>query len=169
MLGVTLHEHPLGVTQRSRFAEDVVGHADLADVVKERAAAQHREVLGGHGELADDQLHVLDHATRMTLGLAVPNVQRVRERLQRRVVRALGLGEGRLERVRLGHDLSGRAHVNAAQHQPEEERGGRDDHRGRHLHLPEGPVDRRQVSPHDRRTDDAVAFAHRDPCFEGVE
>ena len=166
MLGVTFHDDPLRVAERGRLAEDVIRHADLADVVKQSAAPQRREILGSDGQLRDDELHVLDHAARMTFGLAVADVERIGQRLQRRVVGALGLRERGAERLRLRHDLTRRPHVDAAQDQPQEKRGQRDDRRGRHLHLAKRAIDQREVAPHDRGTDKAVAFTHRYPHLQ---
>src|SRR2546423_132955 len=74
----------------------------------------------------------------MAFGLAVPDIERVRQGLQRRVVRALGLSESDSEGLRLRHDLARRPHVDAPENEPEEERRQRDDRRRRHLHLPKG-------------------------------
>ena len=58
---VLAHHLPLAVVERSRLVQDLVGHADLADVVQQRRGAQPGDLVGVERErLADPRGQVDD-------------------------------------------------------------------------------------------------------------
>jgi len=85
---------PLALRQRSRLAQDVIGHPDLPDVVEERATPERRVRRLGHVQAVGDELHVPHDPTRVTVSLGVAHIERAGQGGEGRVLRALGLGEG---------------------------------------------------------------------------
>ena len=87
--GVRLHHPPLGLVQLDRLEQDLVGHADLADVVEKEAVLER----GVGRELGIDCARQLErvalHALRMLPRPRVLRPERARERRHRLLVRAL--------------------------------------------------------------------------------
>src|SRR5204863_4415303 len=115
VLRMFTHGGPLGLRERPRLAQDVVWDADLADVVQDGAATEEGDVLSADPELVDDELHVAQHTIAVTTGLAVPHVERARERDESGVVGAIALAQRGLKRARLLDDALGRTNVDAAE------------------------------------------------------
>ena len=87
--GVLAHDGHLPVVEPAGLEQDVVGRADLADVVHRRGAVQHVEHRLGQTELARDQPRVQRHAHQMQAGLGIAVFGRARQP-QDGVVLALG-------------------------------------------------------------------------------
>ena len=77
-VGMLLHRRPFGLREGGRLSQDAVRHTHLSDVVKQRAASQHGEVVLADVQFASDELHVLDDTAGMTLSLGVADIERVR-------------------------------------------------------------------------------------------
>ena len=130
--GVRLHQPPLGLAQRARLQQDLVRHADLADVVQKEAVLQR----GIGGELRVEHGRKLDgvalNPLRVLARARVLRAERRRERRDGFTVRALqqsALGSLELDEVAevacvedelllagsVGRAAHGRAHARSGQ------------------------------------------------------
>ena len=108
------HLHELFGRERAGFVEDVIGNADLADVVKRREARQQidafrRQVLvefGMSGELLGEEPDVLLGSARMTAGLGVPGLGQRQQRLHHQALRVGFLASGRVGPPALDGELA---------------------------------------------------------------
>ena len=91
---VLLDDVELGRGQRARLPQHVVGDADLADVVQQRAEAHDLDVGGRQVELPADGHRQHADAVRVPGGVRIARVERRRERADRARVRGLRLRLG---------------------------------------------------------------------------
>ena len=89
------HHRPLGVIERTRLVEDVIGHDHLADVVQQRAPAHVRELVCGHAEGSREHACQLGRALRVAKRLAVTHLECERPALEGGVVRVREFVGGR--------------------------------------------------------------------------
>ena len=93
---VLAHDRPLGVVERAGLVQDLVGHADLAEVVQVRGDAQVLQLVAGDADAAGDLLAERHDRAAVLARVAVAQVQQRGERLdagaQRGRKPALGLG-----------------------------------------------------------------------------
>ena len=82
-LRMLAHLGPFRVRQRPRLEQDAVGHADLADVVQQRATPDVLERFLGDAHLPPDGERVADDALRVIARLVLAGVERVHQRRQR--------------------------------------------------------------------------------------
>jgi hypothetical protein len=92
---VLAHLHPLGLVERARLAQDGVGHADLADVVQQRAELQRAQLLFAEPHLTTQSEAEVDDALGVAVRLGVAGFERRRQSLERG---AVGVFQG-VERV----------------------------------------------------------------------
>jgi hypothetical protein len=105
--GVTAHVHPFLRAELRGLVQDGVRHADLADVVQERAELQRAQILARQIQLAPQTQAETDDALRVAVRLAVARLQRGGEGFQSHAVRFFERGERAVEfRRALGHHSS---------------------------------------------------------------
>ncbi len=88
-LRMPLDDLELLVGQRPRLAQDLRGHADLADVVEERTELEPLHRLAVELQLTADEQRDVGDPAGMRRGVLVVRLERVRERRHRRDERAL--------------------------------------------------------------------------------
>ncbi len=80
---VRAHEHPLVGGERPGLIQDRVGHADLADVMEQRAELHAPQLVTGHPHLVRDRSRQRSDPRGVAARVRIPRVDRCRERLHR--------------------------------------------------------------------------------------
>ena len=73
---MSAHQHPLFVGEPPWLAQDLIGNADLADIVNQRAQPQRLDVLGGQPHLGGDGDRIARDAIRVRRRIAIAQVNR---------------------------------------------------------------------------------------------
>ncbi len=75
-LGVGLHDLPFGIVELRRLQQDVIGDADLADIVERCGDAECQQLVGGQAAGNPDRGREALHPFRMQLGQPVAVAER---------------------------------------------------------------------------------------------
>src|SRR5258708_4018854 len=90
---------PLVLSKRAPFEQDRIGHADLADVVKQRAVFERDQIAAGHPELLPQANAVGHNSIRMAPGLDIARLEGCCKRSERGPVVEVELLERRVQAI----------------------------------------------------------------------